>query len=537
MGLRKKTFLYSTALAVIMIAFVIGYFVLMLPSLYVDYVMNSNLESVIDIQKGYMEDRSYDNLTVKNPSATYSIEIPNEGSEIYAAGKYFRVTVTIRNVKLQALLDDIRSKIGNAEYTGDSQETLGYYENWDDETFTELAKIWGEKLVDIFAGQGLIAEDYPIEVKVENKVGNNGAQENYQGDYYKIHVVSNDILVYETGISDGSYSYTTYIAMGNTGDSFVITVLPTLTPRMEEISPIVMESLPMIVAVIFLVVLVSSRFFSGKIVNPIIRLAGHVESAGMAQHFKVVEFDSDSKDEIGILGRNLNELYRKLRDNYEELEDKNRILEEENERQEVFLRASSHQLKTPIAAALLLVEGMMNEVGKYKNVHEYLPEVKKQLLSMRKIVEDILYLNYHAENMQQEDVAVEVLAEDLVKAYAIQTEDRQLHVTVQGSGIVSTDGEMLKKIVDNMLSNAVQYTPEGQRIVIEISDSELRITNYGVTIDEGLLPNIFEPFVSGEGLKGKGLGLYVSAYYSRLMGYRLTIENIENGVSARLSFL
>ena len=45
MGLRKKTFLYSVTLAVIMIAFVIGYFVFMLPSLYVDYVMNSNLES------------------------------------------------------------------------------------------------------------------------------------------------------------------------------------------------------------------------------------------------------------------------------------------------------------------------------------------------------------------------------------------------------------------------------------------------------------------------------------------------------------
>ena len=54
MGLRKKTFLYSVVLAVIMIAFIIGYFVLMLPSLYVDYVMNSNLESVVEIQRGYM---------------------------------------------------------------------------------------------------------------------------------------------------------------------------------------------------------------------------------------------------------------------------------------------------------------------------------------------------------------------------------------------------------------------------------------------------------------------------------------------------
>ncbi len=75
------------------------------------------------------------------------------------------------------------------------------------------------------------------------------------------------------------------------------------------------------------------------------------------------------------------------------------MLEEENERQEVFLRASSHQLKTPVAAAPLLVEGMMNEVGKYKDTKRYLPEVKKQLMAIRRIVEDILYLNHCVGNI------------------------------------------------------------------------------------------------------------------------------------------
>lgn len=103
--------------------------------------------------------------------------------------------------------------------------------------------------------------------------------------------------------------------------------------------------------------------------------------------------------------------------------------------------------------------------------------------------------------------------------------------------MVSADREMLKKVVDNMFSNAVQYTPGQQKITIEISDRELCITNYGVTIDENLLPNIFEPFVSSNGSqKGKGLGLYVASYYGRLMGYSLKIENIENGVRAKLLF-
>ncbi|MDE6739328.1 MAG: HAMP domain-containing protein, partial [Lachnospiraceae bacterium] len=430
MGLRKKTLLYSVVLALIMIVFVIGYFVVMLPSLYVDYVMNSNLQSAAQIQKGYMEERSYDHLTVKNPSSVFTMEIPNTGDEVYLAGKFYRLTVVVRDEELQSLLDRTRQIMGKVESleqlenmgdlrTADREDTT---DGLGQEDFKEFVSKWQDKLKEIFAGQSLISEDFPIEVKLEQK--DNGQV--YSGEYSKVHMMSGDVIVYEAGVSGGNYSYTTYVAMGRTQDAFIITVLPTMTPRMEEITPIVMGSLPMIVAVIFLVVLVSSGFFAGRIVNPIIRLANHAESAGIVGHFETDEFAfvSDRKDEIGTLERNLQELYTRLRDSYEELACKNHILEEENERREVFLRASSHQLKTPIAAALLLVEGMLNEVGKYKDTKTYLPEVKQQLLYMRKIVEDILYLNYHTGNMHKEDVEVEVLAQELVRAYAVQAEDK-----------------------------------------------------------------------------------------------------------------
>lgn len=539
MGLKKKTFLYSIVLAVIMTAFVIGYFVLMLPSLYVDYVMDSNLESVMEIQKGYMEERSYENLTVKNPSSVFTVEVPNAGDKVYMAGKFFKLTFTVQDEELQALLDRTRTMVGDMgrlEQTENADGTDLFDSEWQ-EDFTRYFTQWQDKIRDIFAEQSLISEDAPVTIELEQKEQGDGPA--YRDEYYKMHIGSGDTIVYEGGVSDGNYSYTTYIAIGRTQDALIITALPTMTPQMGEITPVVMGSLPMIVAVIFLMVLVSSGFFSGKIVNPIIRLANHAESVGLAERFEPDEFASvsDSKDEISQLARNLSELYGRLRKNYEELERKNSLLEEENERREIFLRASSHQLKTPIAAALLLVEGMMNEVGKYKDTKAYLPEVKKQLLSMRKIVEDILYLNYRAENIQREEVEVEALARELVRDYAVQTEDRGLRVSVMGSGVVFTDREILRKIVDNLLSNAIGYTPEHQEITIGISGREICIANYGVTIDDKLLPNLLEPFVSSDGGgKGKGLGLYVAAYYSRLMGYDLRVDNRENGVQAVLFF-
>ena len=243
---------------------------------------------------------------------------------------------------------------------------------------------------------------------------------------------------------------------------------------------------------------------------------------------------ADRGDEIGELAAALDELYLRLRDSYRELQEKNQMLEEEGERQEIFLRASSHQLKTPVAAALLLVDGMINEVGKYKNTKEYLPEVKKQLQSIRRLVDDILYLNDQAGNVQSEPVALEALAGEILKTYEVQIENKRLRVAMAGQRMAFTDREMMWKIIDNLISNAVAYTPEGERIEIRIGEDGLCVQNYGVTIEEKLLPGIFKPFVSSTGQKGKGLGLYVAAYYGRLLGGTLQAENMENSVCVRL---
>lgn len=527
MKLSKKTFLYSIILAAGMVALVIVYFVLMLPSLYVDYVMDSNLQSVVDIQKGYMEHGDYEGLEIKNPSAVYTVEIPMEGEQVYITGKFIKLTFEIQDEELQEILGHFRGMMKNMENAEGLEDNR---ENFSQESFIEL---WENGLKDKLLTEEMTAGDYPVKAEVELKEG----EDVYKEEYYRLHRISDELMVYEYGISNDSYGYTTYIAMGKTEHAFIFTVLPTMTPRMEEITPVVMSSLPMIITVVFLAVLVASGFFSRKIVNPIIRLAGYAESAKTAENFEVKPFESESEDEIGTLSRALNELYDKLRESYLELEGQNRILEEENERQEVFMRASSHQLKTPVAAALLLVEGMINEVGKYKDTKTYLPEVKKQLLSMRKIVEDILDLNHHARNPEKEMLTIEGLTKEVLKAYEVQLENRKLMLTVEGKKSLRTDAGMMKKIIDNLVSNSVQHTPEGERIEIKINEESLCIRNYGSHIEEKLLANIFDPFVSSDSReKGKGLGLYVAAYYCRILNCALQIENMENGVEARLVF-
>ncbi|MFR1054368.1 MAG: hypothetical protein ACLSFB_07995 [[Clostridium] scindens] len=76
MRLTKKTLCYSVLISAVLMAFVVVYFCFMMPSLYVDYAQKDDLKSVVDVQKGYMKNRSYKGLTVKNPTGSMSVEIP-----------------------------------------------------------------------------------------------------------------------------------------------------------------------------------------------------------------------------------------------------------------------------------------------------------------------------------------------------------------------------------------------------------------------------------------------------------------------------
>ena len=544
MGLSKKTYFYSMVLAFIMTAFIIIYFALMLPSLYVEYVKESNLQSVIEVQKQYLEKRNYEELTVKNPFNTITVEIPMEGNEIYLTGKYFHLKAQVLDQNVQRLLQDTRQLLrrscqGNSSQENRDQESRSQENSSQGnvgEEWEELAAIWQETgeafLEEVSEKISMLSQEIPIEITLEA----NTEGRDFKEEYIQIHASSVGI-VYEAGVSDGSNSYTNYMALGVEDDGIMITLMSTVTPQMEEIKPVVFGSLPMICVVVFLLVLIASHFFSGKIVTPIIRLANHALSAQNNGDMEPAPFPDSGKDEVAALGNALNQLYEKLRESNRELSRQNALLEEENERQEVFLRASSHQLKTPIAAAMLLIDGMMDQVGTYKDVNSYLPEVKEQLKAMRKIVEDILDLNHHAIHLEKEVVSLEELVREGAAAYKVQMESKKQTLFVSGQKDLITDREILKTIIDNLISNAVIYSPPGAKIEIAIKEEGLFVTNYGVRIEEELLPDLYRPFVSSDTKqKGKGLGLYIVAYYGRLLGMEMIIENLDNGVKSSLFF-
>lgn len=474
-GLDRKNRLYSILLAVILLGCLTGYFICMLPSLYVSYRMEQNLKSVALQHETYMETGSYDGVRLANPLACFSVKIPDEGD---------CVIFTSQSWKLELRADTPESK----EAFSQLRQLMHRYKEWDfpedygEEQFFEEVEAWLD---------GWKEQSVSLPVSIDFQIADNME---FDSDSAKLHLISDDVMILEATVGDGMNFYTNYIAMGETEDALVFTCLPVVTSDMGEIRPVVLQSIPMLAAVVLLLVLLFSQIYAKGILRPV----------------------------------------------YRELEEKNAALQEENKRQEIFMRASSHQLKTPLSAALLLLDGMINKVGKYKDTAAYLPKAKEQLLSMRKMVEDILSLNHCRDNFQLRSMRLMPLLQAKLEEYRIAVSEKGLRISCLGEdAVIQADEYLLLQILDNLISNAVAYTPEGNKIELRASAAEISVENHGVTVPEDILPHIFDPFVSGSherDIAGHGLGLYIAAYYARQMDFSLQLENGTDSVRAVLRF-
>lgn len=529
MKLVHKNFLYTAIITSILTILVLGYFVLMFPSLYVDYMSGENYDSIVEQHKGYLKDGSYKNVTIKNPSCI-TIDIPFSEESFTVTGKNFQTSITPTTDEMKSLLSDIKNYAeSNLNNFQDSDGSI------DNKEFTAELKEKVSEWKDDFMKQATFLDSLPFSIETQS----DSSAYQYYGKSTKMHYLSEDTIIMEAGVNDGENHYTNYLGLTFNSDRIVLSYLPAMTPQMNEITPIVIGSLPMLIAVIILFALVVSYLYSKGIVDPILRLVRHTEAVKRSGIIANASLSVKGKDEIAILMQTLNDLYEELGNNYIAMEHKNEELKEKNKRQEVFLRSSSHQLKTPIAAALLLVDGMVNQIGKYKDVTTYLPDVKKQLLSMRKIVEDILYLSRCEESMTKESVDLNMLVDRQLSNYQVMLSEGNYHLVTNYSegSYATTDSSLLLQILDNLILNAIVHSKKGATITISTKPNQIEIHNSNAHIDDELMPNIFEPFVSGNDIgKGHGLGLYIVAYYANIIGANITICNANDGVLTKVVF-
>ena len=196
------------------------------------------------------------------------------------------------------------------------------------------------------------------------------------------------------------------------------------------------------------------------------------------------------------------------------------------------MRAFSHQLKTPIAAAALLADGMISNIGKFSDRDKYLPEVKKQLMNMQKITDEILMINRIADSLSPVNADIRTIAEYTLNSCKIAAEDKNLTTSCDGEANWYCDPNILEQILLNLVNNAVKYTDDGGEIMISLTGERIEITNRPSYIDESVKDSLFEAFVTGGGSEsGHGLGLYVAKYFAEISGFKIELNNYDDRVT------
>jgi two-component system phosphate regulon sensor histidine kinase PhoR len=190
-----------------------------------------------------------------------------------------------------------------------------------------------------------------------------------------------------------------------------------------------------------------------------------------------------------------------------------------------FIADVSHELKTPIFAAQGFVHTLLDGAVNDKNVrNRFLKKAAKSLDGLDVLVQDLLTLSQIETGeikMKFENIDLHKLCAEVVDQFEEKAADKKIKLKIQGDHpkiIVFADWQRITQVVTNLVSNAINYTPDGGEVTISFDMGKKNVTTYISDTGEGIPPEhlnrIFERFYRVDKSRsrekgGTGLGLAI----------------------------
>jgi two-component system sensor histidine kinase GlrK len=272
-----------------------------------------------------------------------------------------------------------------------------------------------------------------------------------------------------------------------------------------------------LLALITLALLLFFTYWINRPVQDLIEEIDLLEKSGLSHPIEI-----SGPQELQALGTKLEWLRRKLH--------------ESEQQKEQFLRHISHELKTPLASlregADLLAEHVAGRLSQQQQ--EIVDIVRQNGIDLQRLIENLIDYNQLPEQAASvERFSIDALWEDLLAHYRLSISKKDLHLTLTGKvDHWCADRYRLGTTLDNLLSNAVNYTPEDGQIDIRWREKDaclvIDVANSGPPIPEQDAERVFEPFFQSEAkrtgpIKGSGIGLSVARDCIEAQGGSLTL--------------
>ncbi len=262
------------------------------------------------------------------------------------------------------------------------------------------------------------------------------------------------------------------------------------------------------------------------------------QTSEFTQHIPYKGDVNNKQDEIERLGANFDDMAQRMIHLLSELKDQDQLRRE-------LVAQISHDLRTPLAALHGYLETLKMKRNQLDEKHqqEFLEIALRQSNHLKRMTEELFELA-HLEARDAELIIepcyIAELLQDILQKFKLRAEFSAVVLQMllpDSNPVLDVDIGLIERALDNLISNAIDHTPVGGNVTMELEVKTdaviICVSDSGSGIAEVDLPHLFDPFFRGQ-QQGKdkrhaGLGLAITKRICDLQQARLWVESNEAG--------
>jgi CheY-like chemotaxis protein/nitrogen-specific signal transduction histidine kinase len=218
-----------------------------------------------------------------------------------------------------------------------------------------------------------------------------------------------------------------------------------------------------------------------------------------------------------------------------------------NRAKDEFLSVLSHELRTPLNAMLGWTRMMKSGILDEERMQQAIDTIERNARLQNNLIEDLLDVSRIISGkmrIETEEVDIVSIVKTCVETAKPSAEDKNISLTFKSdfpAQNLSGDATRLQQVVNNLLNNAVKFTPAGGVISVTIEQTgdeiSLKVTDTGIGISPEFLPQIFDRFRQADSTtrrshSGLGLGLTIVRHLTELHGGRVDVTSRGEGLGS-----
>jgi heavy metal sensor kinase len=307
-------------------------------------------------------------------------------------------------------------------------------------------------------------------------------------------------------------------------DPFIVHVsapLESVEEDLEDMRTMLLSSIPLVL----LVAGGAGWFMARKSLRPVVLMADRAREIGATNLDQRLPI-ANARDELGRLASTFNELLSRISTAFTQ--------------QRQFMADASHELKTPLATIRAATDVTLQQPA--RNEEEYrdaLRMIGDQAQRLSSIVEDMFTLARADAGhlpLRHTPFYLDELVVDVAAAATIRGSASNVRVRVSGATELACigDEELIRRMVTNLVDNALRYSPAGESVEVALEQerdrARIRVTDRGEGIPVDAQPHIFERFYRADKARsralaggGAGLGLAIARWVAEAHGGTLTL--------------